>query len=104
MFTDDGQPLLSTDKAKVLHEIELIVKEESSVDVEYMDQYRKRVIVIDGMALVNRVHKNPDMETWKDFAEGFVALMMTAFQGFDEIRLVFDRYISQSLKSRTRKK
>ena len=55
MFTDDGQLLLSTDKAKILHEIESLVKEESSVDVdvEYMDQYTKRGTVIDGMALVN---------------------------------------------------
>ena len=104
MFTDDGQLLLSTDKAKILHQIESLVKEESSVDVEYMDQDRKRVTVVDGMALVNRVHKNPGMKTWKEFAEGFVALMMTVSQGFDEIRLIFDRYIIQSLKSRARKK
>ena len=45
-FTDDGQLLLSADKAKILHEIESIVKEESSVDVEYMDQYTKRVTVM----------------------------------------------------------
>ena len=65
MFTDDGQPLLSTDKAKLLHEIESLVTEEPLADVEYMDQNTKSVIIIDGMALVNRVHKDSDMKTWK---------------------------------------
>ena len=65
MFTDDGQPLLSTDKAKLLREIESLVTEEPLADVEYMDQNTKSVIIIDGMALVNRVHKDSDMKTWK---------------------------------------
>ena len=39
------------------------MKEEPSADVEYMDQNTKRIIIIDGM--VNIVHKDPDMKTWK---------------------------------------
>ena len=65
LFSDDGQPLLSTDKAKVLHEIESLVKEYPHDDVENIDQDTARIIIIDGMALVNRVHKNSNNKEWK---------------------------------------
>ncbi|XP_066928999.1 uncharacterized protein [Clytia hemisphaerica] len=56
------------------------------------------------MALVNRIDKSDNIKTWKHFAEAFVEKVKNVSKGCDEIRLVFDRYISQSLKSRTRKK
>jgi hypothetical protein len=65
MFTEDGQPLLSTDKAKVLHEIEALANEDKSSVTEYMDQSTKRTIIIDGMAVVHRIKKHPNMKTWK---------------------------------------
>ena len=40
----------------------------------------------------------------QDLAEVFNKKVMFLWQGFQEIRLVFDRYIKDSLKSRIRKK
>ena len=64
-FTPDGQPLHSIDKAKVLHATESMVKDkETNADETNLDA-SVRVIIIDGMALVNKVHKDKNMKTWK---------------------------------------
>ena len=39
--------------------------EELSADIHYFDHDRKKVIVIDRMALVNRVREESEMKTWK---------------------------------------
>ena len=65
IFTPDGQPLYSFDKAKVLHAIESTVKdEETNADEKNLDTLM-RVIIIDGMALANKVHKGKNIKTWK---------------------------------------
>lgn len=63
MFTDDGQPLLTTDKSKIMHEIESLVS--TSTTTQSMEHDSRKVIIIDGMALVNKVHKDASMKTWK---------------------------------------
>ena len=62
MFSDDGQPLLTNDKAQTLHEVESLTLE-SSTTAE-TDQDTSRCIIVDGMALVNRIHKDARMITW----------------------------------------
>ena len=65
IFTPDGQPLHSFDKAKVLHAIESMAKdEETNTDETNLDA-SARVIIIDRMALANKVDKNQSMKTWK---------------------------------------
>ena len=65
IFTPDGQPLHSFDKAKVLHAIESMVKDkETNADETNLDA-SMRVTIIDGMALANKVHKDKNMKTWK---------------------------------------
>ena len=65
IFTPDGQPLHSFDKAKVLHAIESMVKnEETNADETNLDA-SMTVVIIDGMALANKVHKDKNMKTWK---------------------------------------
>jgi len=57
-----------------------------------------RAIVIDGMALVNTVKKTDTIKTCKDFAEVFVQRLVHLSRSYDEIRLIFDRYVQGSLK------
>lgn len=62
-----------------------------------------RVLIIDGMAVVNKVDMK-SLQSCKDFADAFVQRISSTVRGYTEVRLVFDRYIQQSLKSRTRDK
>jgi len=61
-----------------------------------------RVIIVDGMALVNSVSKSDRMKTCQDFAESFLAIMCNIAEQYDEVRLVFDRYLKTSLKEQMR--
>ena len=51
MFSKDGEPLLSSDKAKILHAIESMIGS-----------------ILDGMALVSKVHKDEEVKTWNVFS------------------------------------
>ena len=62
------------------------------------------MILFDGMGLVNALNKTPDIETCSDLANAFIKMLVTKGEGFDEVRLVFDRYLEISLKSKMRNK
>ena len=67
---------------------------------------KAKVIILDGMAIVNGLpkDKNPPFPiiTCKDLAELFLCQLRSKCDGYDEVRLVFDRYVSDSLKWLTR--
>ena len=52
-----------------------------------------RVIIIDGMAVVNSVSKTEQMKTCQDFADAFLQIICNMAAQYEEVRLVFDRYI-----------
>ena len=74
LFTSDGEPHPFLDKAKLLHHIE----ELGGIRQEYQDllhgEAELKVLVIDGMAVLNKIHKNKDMENCK---------VRTRFEGFE---------------------
>ena len=63
-----------------------------------------RVIIIDGMAVVNSVTKTEQMKTYQDFVDAFLQKIYNMTSQYDEVRLVFDRYINSSLKEQMRTK
>ena len=63
-----------------------------------------RVIIIDGMAVVNSVIKTEQMKTCQDFADAFLQIFCNMAAQYEEVRLVFDRYIKTSLKEQMRTK
>ena len=63
-----------------------------------------RVVIIDGMAVVNSVIKTDRMKTCQDFAGSFLAIICKMAANYDEVRLVFDRYMKTSLKEQMRTK
>lgn len=65
---------------------------------------RYRVVIIDGMAVVNSVIKTEQMKTCQDFADSFLAIICNIAANYDEVRLVFDRYMKTSLKEQMRTK
>ena len=56
------------------------------------------------MAVVNSITNADSMKPCADFANSFLTMICNFVEDFDEIRLVFGRYIEASLKSQTRKK
>ena len=66
----------------------------------------KKVVILDGMAIVNALPKDKDLQfevkTCKDLAELFVLQVVSRCSGYDDVRLIFDRYVSDALKSKTR--
>ena len=63
-----------------------------------------RVIIIDGMVVVNSVTKTSNIKTCQDFADSFLAIICNMAANCDEVRLVFDRYMQTSLKEQMRAK
>ena len=70
----------------------------------HIDEVFGRILIVDGMAVVNSITKTDSMKTCADFADAFLSILCKMVEDFDEIRLVFDRYIEASLKNQTRKK
>ena len=76
MFSGDGELLLGNDKSVLIHEIERI---SASVDTpkitvdssETVTELTPRVIVFDGMAVVNQIKKTPLIKSCADFAKCF---------------------------------
>ena len=60
-----------------------------------------RVLIVDGMAVVNQVDFKP-LKTYKDFALAFVNRLAHMVSDYTEVRLIFDRYLQQPLKASTR--
>ena len=112
LFASDGSVLLAYDKSKVQHQLEAmgsLKTDEANMDVSSHTRMmnptpRNKVLIIDGMALVHAIQKTTTMLTCKDFADAFVQKLIVTSESYNEIRLVFDRYIEQSLKAKMRKK
>ena len=101
LFSADGKLLPTNDKSTLLREIEqLIEKQDDRINKEK----ERSVIIFDGMAVANKINfrKSPQIKSCKDYAIAFFNKIKYEASGFDEIPVIFDRYIERSLKSKTR--
>ena len=103
MFSRDGTMHLSTDKSSVLHEIEKLLTPQ---DLQLFQTFNEisGVIMFDGMAVVNKMIKTDAMRTCNDFAIVFIGYLAYESRYFKQVRLIFDRYVTTSLKGKTREK
>ena len=114
MFSSDGRLLHCTDKSNVINAVENLMKsrqpqeqdrsgsdEESSLDES---TETRKVIILDGMAIVQKLKKTKDTKTCRDLGEVFIKRVKLESRQYDEVYLIFDRYIEGSLKERTRHK
>ena len=100
-FTEEGDLILSKDKSKITSEMLECLPIENIAE-ESADSNHK-VIVFDGMAVVNKIDiKKMKLKSCSEFASTFVQNVEKEAQGFDKVRVIFDRYIEKSLKSGTR--
>ena len=58
-----------------------------------------RVLIVDAMAVLQCLKKMPTMRKISDLSEVFIKRIEGMMVGYDEGRVVFDRYIDQSLKN-----
>ena len=63
-----------------------------------------KVLIIDGMALVNAIPKTDQIKTCNDFAKIFLDQLSNMANNYDEVRLVFDRYLDKSFEEQMRGK
>ena len=107
MFRQDGSLLLGTDKATVMHEIENMIPGNNG-DHHHQTSGntipQQKVVIFDGMAVVNRIKKTQDIETCKDLAASFTQIVLYEAKDYEEIRMIFDRYQENSIKDQTRNK
>jgi hypothetical protein len=111
LFAMDGSLLPCTDKSKLMNILEGLPSQVPVVDTQQTDQgtteevSTKKVIVVDGMAVVQAMGKPTWVQTCGQWAEHFLATLENQTKDYDEIHLVFDRYdVSNSLKEATRKR
>ena len=101
----DGSLYIPTEKASLMHAIE-DAKAESLVSNLSLDtaagDRRDRALVVDAMAVLQSMKKTPTMRTLADLRGTFVRRIENMLNGFNEGRIVFDHYLGQSLKNKTR--
>ena len=104
LFTTDGSLHPTTDKSVIAKELRNICHiDTNDMIIEGHQEYK--AIVFDGMAVVHRINiKKAKIKNCRDFATTFTDIIFSESDGFDEIRIIFDRYDKKSLKSQTRSK
>ena len=109
MFHSDGSMIFASDKSSLMHEIKKITKGDSSCDEDSVrdaeqDRALHRVIMFDGMGVVNKLKKSDAIRTCKDLAAVFVQRILGESNNYQVVAMIFDRYMVSSLKSKTRNK
>ena len=102
----DGLLYISTEKAGLMHVIEAAKSEPLVSDLPPDDiadcVFRYQAQVVDAMAVLQSLKKTGTMRTLADLKEAFVRRTENILTGFNESRIILDRYLEQSLKNKTR--
>ena len=107
MFSIDGKILPCTNKSQILHTIEKSVPEASVPKrslIDNTDEKPLNVVIIDAMVLLNKKQITPQMKTCSEIKTVFKNRLLQEASEFDDMRLVFDRYLNYSLKEQCREK
>ncbi len=121
LLAPDGSTLPCTDKSKLIHALEKLTQElpisdpktlpdatgmqDETVSSQVEDScYCRKIAVVDGMVVVQKLIKPTTVHTVKDLSECFNYKLMSLTREYDEVILVFDTYKFNSLKNATREK
>ena len=107
LFSPDGSVLLDTNKSTLMHETEKAIASDrgNNVDLNILETNSvPKIVIFDGMALINRIKKDVQITTCKDLAETSTRVVHHESEGYDEVRLIFDHYQENSIKDQTRNK
>ena len=106
----DGSLYIPTEKASLMHIIEAAKSEPRVPDLPPDDiadgAFRDRALVVDAMSVLQStcIRKTATMCTTADLKEAFVRCIENMLTGFNEGKIIFHRYLEQSLKNKTRQK
>ena len=96
LFASDGTLHQTTEKSVISTELRKVLPEKYEEDHHVSS---KRVIVFDGMALVNKIDiKKSKIKTCLEFSDHFIKVVKRESTCFNEVRVVIDRYDETSLK------
>ena len=101
----DGSLYIHTEKASLMHVIEAAKAEPHVHDFplnKTAGDYRDRALVVDVMVVLQSMEKTLTMCTLGDLKEAFVRCIENILNRFNVGRIVFDRYLDQSLKTKRR--
>ena len=97
-----------TEKASLMHVIEAAKSEPSVSDLPPDNKadgaFRDRALEVDAMAVFQSMKKTATMCTLADPKEAFVRRKENMLTCFNEGRIIFERYLEQSLKNKLRQK
>lgn len=100
----DGSLYVPTDKASLMHAIEGVESQSIEPAPCLNTAGLPRVLVVDAMAVLQSMKKTSSMRSLADLQEAFIKRIEWMLNGYSEGRIVFDRYLDQSLKNKTRQK
>ena len=70
--------------------------------IDHDNPPQERVIIFDAMAAVNKVDiKKSIIKSFADFSDVFVDWILDESFWYNEVRVIFDRYLKGSLKTQT---
>ena len=103
----DGSLYIPADKASLMHAVEGAkaqpLQSTTLLDTAPMSPPPK-VLIVDAMAVLQSMKKTPTMQKLSDLQVAFIKRIEFMMVGYNEGRVVFDRYQDQSLKNKTRQK
>lgn len=114
LFSPDGTLHPTKDKSVIAEELFQLQTDHSNTneyecagdnidDAQYQSDEIRKVVIVDGMAIVNRVDiKKKEIRNCADFAKCFNDIIDRETAEYHEVRVIFDRYKSNSLKTNTR--
>jgi hypothetical protein len=98
LFAADKSLLPCLDKSKLVHQLEQVVADQE------VNNNGPAIAIIDGMTMLQKMQKLPDMKSMLDLGQQFVATLKHTTAKFTEVHLVFDTYKAKSLKTATRQR
>ena len=107
MFSTDGKILLCTKQNQILHTIEKSVPEASMPKrslIDNTDEKPLNTVIIDAMALLNKIQITPQIKTCGKIKTAFKNRLLQEASEFDDILLVFHRYLNCCLTEQCREK
>ena len=100
LFAPDGAFYKASDKADLAAKLRKLQNNDPSNEVVNADL--RKVIIIDGISFVNAVDiQKFQIKNCSDFVKCFLNIIKTETNGYNEGRIIFDRYDQKSLKANT---
>lgn len=100
----DGSLFIPGDKASLMHATEGATGEPSDARSPVITGHPSRVLVIDEMRVLQSKKKTPTMLKISDFQAAFIERIASLASSYSKAHAVFDNYLDQSLKNKTRQK